>query len=182
MSGPGGVAGGSLRFERPSAAALRRLPSLAEERAADTWRAARSFRVGLVRPIPSDAADREILARFEDGSPALIERRVGRGRVIALMTSVDRGWSDLAIQPIFPPLAVELADHLAARAGRARAQDAVELDVSESEPRLLPDSDRLSTPPPKEAPAHAPGRELWHALAVMLLVLLFTEALLGLRG
>ena len=182
LTGPGGVAGGALRFERPSAAALRRLPSLSEEHAAETWRAARSFRVALVRPLPSDASDREILARFEDGSPALLERRVGRGRVITLTTSIDRGYSDLAIQPIFPPLMVDIADHLSARAGHTLDHELVELDVTESDPTLLPDRDKLATPPPSEPPVHPPGRELWHALAVVLLLLLFFESLLGLRG
>ena len=181
LSGPGGVAGGALRLERPSAALLSRLPALADERAAEAWRAARTYRVALVRPLAGDDDSREVLARFEDGTPALLERRVGKGRVTTLLTTVDRGWSDLAIQPVFPPVLLELADHLGTRSGDGTHGAVYALDSAESDPLRI-DVTKVATPPPGSTPARPPARELWHALAVTLLLLLLAEALVGLRG
>ncbi len=113
LSGPGGVAGGALRLTAPTAPLVGLLPSLADERGREGWRAARTYRLALFHPIEDNSENtRQVLARFEDGTPALLERRVGKGRVIALATSVDRAWSDLAIQPIFPALAAELSEAL----------------------------------------------------------------------
>jgi hypothetical protein len=122
LSGPGGVAGGALRLTAPAPALLRWAPSLADERGREAWRAARTYHVALLRPIGDDDPSRDVLARFEDGSPALEERRVGDGRVALLATTVDRAWSDLSIQPVFPAFTLELVEHLGAvRAGVAEA-------------------------------------------------------------
>ena len=45
----------------------------------------------------------QVLARFDDGAPALIERRVGAGRVIAWTSTLDVAWNDLALKPVFLP-------------------------------------------------------------------------------
>ena len=45
----------------------------------------------------------QVLARFDDGAPALIERRVGAGRVIAWTSTLDVTWNDLALKPVFLP-------------------------------------------------------------------------------
>jgi hypothetical protein len=45
----------------------------------------------------------QVLARFDGGAPALLERRVGRGRVLLWATTLDRTWSDLPINPVFLP-------------------------------------------------------------------------------
>ncbi len=44
-----------------------------------------------------------VLARFDDGSPALLERRVANGRVLIWTSSLDALWNDLALQPVFLP-------------------------------------------------------------------------------
>lgn len=62
---------------------------------------------------PDASADREILARFSNGTPALVERQVGEGKVLLLATTIDRDWSDLAIRPGFLPLVQQLVLHLA---------------------------------------------------------------------
>lgn len=49
------------------------------------------------------AKDAQVLARFDGGSPALLERRVGRGRVLLWATTFDREWSDLPVSPVFLP-------------------------------------------------------------------------------
>ncbi len=39
-----------------------------------------------------------VLARFDDGAAAMVERRIGGGRVIAWSTSLDNSWNDLAVK------------------------------------------------------------------------------------
>ena len=55
-----------------------------------------------------------VLARFDDGSPALIERRAGAGRVLVWASSFDLQWNDLAVKPIFLPFIHQAARYLAA--------------------------------------------------------------------
>ncbi len=55
-----------------------------------------------------------VLARFDDGTPALIERRVGAGRVLVWASSLDLQWNDLAVKPIFLPFVHQVARYLAA--------------------------------------------------------------------
>jgi hypothetical protein len=55
-----------------------------------------------------------VLARFDDGSPALVERRVGSGRVLLWGSSLDLEWNDLAVKPIFLPFVHQLARYLSA--------------------------------------------------------------------
>jgi hypothetical protein len=55
-----------------------------------------------------------VLARFDDGAPALLERRVGSGRVLLWASSVDMDWNDLAVKPVFLPFVHQMARHLAA--------------------------------------------------------------------
>jgi hypothetical protein len=50
---------------------------------------------------PAESA--QILARFDGGSPALLERRVGRGRVLLWATTLDRTWSDLPVSSVYLP-------------------------------------------------------------------------------
>ena len=55
-----------------------------------------------------------VLARFDDGAPALLERRIGAGRVMLWASSLDMEWSDLAVKPVFLPFVHQIARHLAA--------------------------------------------------------------------
>lgn len=55
-------------------------------------------------PRLEPAVGADVLARFDDGAPALIERRTGEGRVILLAMSLDARESDFPLQPAFLPL------------------------------------------------------------------------------
>ena len=55
-----------------------------------------------------------VLARFDDGAPALMERRVGNGRVLLWASSFDIDWNDLPLKPVFLPFLHQLGRHLAA--------------------------------------------------------------------
>ena len=56
-----------------------------------------------VIPPAADAHDVRVLARWNDSEshPAVLERRVGRGRVLFWNVSADRQWSDWPIDPTY---------------------------------------------------------------------------------
>jgi hypothetical protein len=65
-------------------------------------------------------ADSGILARFDDGAPAVLEQRTGNGRTIVIASSFDGLWSDLPRQPVFLPFVHQLAQYASGyRAGRS---------------------------------------------------------------
>jgi hypothetical protein len=64
------------------------------------------------------AAGWEVLARFSDGAPALLERAIGGGRVLFLASDLNRGWNDLPIQPAFVPFVHEVARYLSPERGQ----------------------------------------------------------------
>jgi hypothetical protein len=45
-----------------------------------------------------------VLARLDGGEPLLVERQVGRGKVVMLCTSGHVGWSNFPLRPLFLPL------------------------------------------------------------------------------
>ncbi len=59
----------------------------------------------------------KVLMRWENGLPALVERKVGAGRVLVWTTSVDLGWSDLPLQAVFMPMMQRLVGVLGGDAG-----------------------------------------------------------------
>lgn len=73
----------------------------------------------FVRGQPSPNAT--VLARFDDGSPAVTEERVGRGRIISVATSFSRRAGDLVLQPAFVPFAQQMVRYAASGAHVARA-------------------------------------------------------------
>jgi hypothetical protein len=82
-------------------------------RGLEALRAARFSRVVEVTP---DAADR-VLLELDSGAPLLLERELGSGRVLVYASTLDRQWSDLAVQPVFVPFLSGLANHLLGSAG-----------------------------------------------------------------
>lgn len=55
----------------------------------------------------------EVLAAFDDGAPALLLARRGKGRVVLFTSTVNREWSDFAIRTSFLPLVQRSAAYLA---------------------------------------------------------------------
>ncbi len=58
-----------------------------------------------------------VLLRLADGTPLLLERTVGSGRVLLFTSSLDREWNDLPVQPSFVPLMAGIANYLLGGAG-----------------------------------------------------------------
>jgi hypothetical protein len=71
----------------------------------------RFFRYRALTPVEGG----QVLARFDDGGPALIERRLGEGRVLIWASSLDSFWNDLAVQPIFLPFIHQMARYVSGR-------------------------------------------------------------------
>jgi hypothetical protein len=61
-----------------------------------------------LNPAPTD----KVLARYDDGATALVERAVGNGRVIAFTSTLDGGWNDVPKHGMFLPLVHEVARYL----------------------------------------------------------------------
>jgi len=57
-----------------------------------------------------------VLVSYTNGAPALVETKVGSGRVALLTTSIDRDWTDLPVRPAYLPLLQTLVGWLAGRA------------------------------------------------------------------
>jgi hypothetical protein len=64
--------------------------------------------------------DSGVIARLDDGAPALVEKSAGGGKVLMWTSSLDEYWTDLPTQPVFLPFVHELAKY-AGRYGDARA-------------------------------------------------------------
>jgi len=94
----------------------------------------------LVEPDP--ASERSVLVELAGGVPLLLERRLERGKVLLLTTTLDRDWTDLPIRPGYLPLVQRAARHLAGRLGereprRVRVGEPVEIEVSRGMKRLV---------------------------------------------
>ncbi|HSG81857.1 MAG TPA: BatA domain-containing protein [Gemmatimonadota bacterium] len=101
-SAAGGGTLGYLDYDHP-ALELFRAP-----RSGD-FSAARFYRYRRVEVGPLSRT----LARFDDGSPALVEVRHGDGAVLLWASGLENFWNDLAIQPVFVPFLHQLVKHLA---------------------------------------------------------------------
>ncbi|MBA3441848.1 MAG: BatA domain-containing protein [Pyrinomonadaceae bacterium] len=53
-----------------------------------------------------------VLARYEDGSPALVEAPFGAGKVLLLTSTLDTSWSDLPLTPLYLPLVRQMVRYL----------------------------------------------------------------------
>lgn len=106
---------GSVGFVEASHPALRD---------ANDWHSVRFFRHAWLEPGPED----RVLIALDDGSPLLLERSVGSGRMLLLTAPLDRDWNDLAIHPLFVRFISEVARYLTgqdALAASARVGTAV---------------------------------------------------------
>ena len=78
----------------------------------------RTFRYVLAKPAGARRAEEaqagaHVLARFDDGAPALVEGRRGQGRVLLFTSTADRDWTDWPIRTSFLPAMQRFAAWLA---------------------------------------------------------------------
>lgn len=95
----GGAVLGELRSDHPLFSPFRATPAALS--APRFWR----------YPRLTPAAGTDVLARFDDGQPAVLERRVGEGRALVLALALDVREGDLPLQPAFLPLLRRVALH-----------------------------------------------------------------------
>jgi len=62
----------------------------------------------------------DVVARFTDGNPALLERREGSGRIVLFASDLDRQWNDFPLHPAFVPFVIETIRYVSAPHDRAR--------------------------------------------------------------
>jgi hypothetical protein len=84
------------------------LDAFSEPRSGD-FGTARFFRHRKLRTEEQD----QVLARFDDGDAALVERQVGSGRVLVWTSTFDTYWNDFALQPVFLPFVHQITKSLA---------------------------------------------------------------------
>jgi hypothetical protein len=92
-----------LRLDHPLFAPFRDVP--------EALRAVRLWRYGRFDAKPSA----EVLARFDDGAPAVLEQRIGDGRAVTLALPLDNSGGDFPLQPTFLPFMRQLVLHTSGR-------------------------------------------------------------------
>lgn len=65
---------------------------------------------GYIRSTPREASS--VIARFEDGSPALVETGSGKGKLILFTSTFDSIWNDLPLSPVYLPLVRQIVRYL----------------------------------------------------------------------
>ena len=80
-------------------------PSLA---ATEGW-----YRVNVSQTVPLEISEEDqVLLRLENSQPLLIERRIGAGRLMLVLSSADNRWNDLPLHPVFVGFIIETASYL----------------------------------------------------------------------
>lgn len=69
--------------------------------------------------------DAHVLAAFRDGTPAVIERKVGKGTVVWFTSTSDRRWSDWTRSRLYLPLVYQLLGHQSGLSAGGRVRQAV---------------------------------------------------------
>ncbi len=72
------------------------------------WRSISIVRHQALQP---DLTDRSII-KLSDGSPLLIEKRIGAGKMILLATALDTRWTDLPTDSVFVAFVIKSIDYL----------------------------------------------------------------------
>ncbi|MBI4887526.1 MAG: BatA domain-containing protein [Acidobacteria bacterium] len=119
--------------------------------------AARIYGYRAVKP----AADAQVLARFDGGAPALVERRVGAGKVLLWASSLDLSWSDFPLKPVYLPFVHRAARHLASYSEPAPWLTVGQvLDASAGAARSQPASGVVLTPSGRRVSMDEEGAEV----------------------
>ncbi|MCG9130670.1 BatA domain-containing protein [Candidatus Poribacteria bacterium] len=90
----------------------------------------------LFQAVPTK--DTTVIASYDDGSPALLEKPYGKlGRVLCFTSTIDREWSDLPIRAVYLPFLHESIKYLALKSEDTipnyRVGDNVELKIPKLE-------------------------------------------------
>lgn len=97
-----GVALTDIKFDHPIFEVFRESGRLAAVRVFGYWN---------TEPRPKAA----VLARYEDGSAALIEANAGKGRVLLFTSSLGPSWNDLSLTPLYLPFVHQMVRYAGSR-------------------------------------------------------------------
>lgn len=104
----------SWRMEKPRAR-LERIGAVDAShpvlREAAEWHGVRIFRQRIVHLADDD----RVLIAHSDGTPLLVERALGAGRMLVMTAPIDRQWNDLAIHPVFVQFIAQATQYLIGR-------------------------------------------------------------------
>jgi hypothetical protein len=78
---------------------------------------ARFYGYWSTKPVPGS----DVILGFDNGAAALLEKKVGRGRVLLLTSSLDTQWNNLPRQGLYVPLLHEMLRYLAFHAEKKPA-------------------------------------------------------------
>ena len=119
--------------------------------------AARIYGYRGVEPAPMA----QVLARFDAGAPALLERRTGMGRVLLWTSSLDLAWSDFPLKPVFLPFVHRAMRHLSAYAEPAPWSTVGQvLDASFGASMVEPAGGVVITPSGRQLPVDDEGGQV----------------------
>src|SRR5262249_3806021 len=90
------------------------------ERHSGNFAASFFFATAALEPKPEASA----LAKFDDGSPALLEAKVGKGVSLLYSSTLDDRWNNLPLNPVYLPFLHQIVRH-AAGAGQERNAHAI---------------------------------------------------------
>jgi hypothetical protein len=85
--------------------------------------------------VPAGEETASVLASYSDGRPALVEGRIGDGRVLVFTSSAHTDWSDMPLRPAFLVLAQRLVEYLGHASGAEDVLTAREVGQTLYEPR-----------------------------------------------
>ncbi len=119
---------GRVRYEHPA------LSAFEDQRNGSLTGPGIGFRALWRMDVPADA----VLMKATNGSPLLVEKEFGRGRVMVFTSTCDRDWTNFPIRPAFLPWLHRLAAHLAQEPTPARTYhqtgDVVHLPLTKLDP------------------------------------------------
>jgi hypothetical protein len=109
-----GAIGQSHDFAGGPSQGLTRFASVGETDPAQVWAGDTPLWSGvkIFYALQVDAAHAQVLARLTDGSPLLLEQRLGEGRVLLLASGLDGLTNDLPLHPAFVAFVSQWAHHL----------------------------------------------------------------------
>jgi hypothetical protein len=79
-------------------------------------------RIVLLGPT-TEVSRRQVLARYDNGTAALVEAEAGKGRLLLYTSTIDRDWNDLPIHPGFVPFVQQAVRHLARVSPQGRSRE-----------------------------------------------------------
>ncbi len=95
----------------------------------------------------TDSQEVRTLLRYRGGAPALIERKIGSGRVYLWTSTIDLGWSNFPLQSVYAPFWSRFVGWLGGEVGAAAAR--MQSEVGELVSISVPAGESLAVTGPK---------------------------------